>query len=204
MVAEIRIYIEGGGDSKDTKAFFREGFSAFLKDLVSLARDRRVRWQLVTCGPRNAAFDAFNTSVRQNPQAFNVLLVDSEAPVATAPWAHLRLRDRWESGNLGDDHCHLMVQAMESWFISDVDALAKFYGEGFYRNSIPNTANVEQIPKDNLEPALKAATRNTQTKGEYQKLRHASKLLALVTPAVVRRASGHCDRLFTVLASKMQ
>jgi hypothetical protein len=203
VVGEIRIYVEGGGDSKDTKAFLREGFSTFLRDLVSLARSRRVRWQLVTCGSRNAAFDAFSTSVRQNPQAFNVLLVDSEAPVTTTPWAHLRARDQWNSGNLPDDHCHLMVQAMEAWFVSDVEALVRFYGEGFYRNSIPNTANVEQIPRTNLEPSLKAATRNTQTKGEYKKIHHASKLLALINPATVRGASSYCERLFAVLASKM-
>ena len=203
MVTEIRIYVEGGGDSKDTKAFLREGMSIFMKDLVATARSRRIQWRLVTCGSRNAAFDAFDTSVRQNPRAFNVLLVDSEAPVVTTPWAHLRERDQWDSANLPDDHCHLMVQAMEAWFVSDIGALAAFYGAGFYRNSIPSRANVEQIPKADLEPSLKAATRNTQTKGEYRKIHHASKLLALIDPTTVRRASGYCDRMFTVLAAKM-
>ena len=31
MVKEIRIYIEGGGDKKDTKKAIRLGFSEFLK-----------------------------------------------------------------------------------------------------------------------------------------------------------------------------
>jgi hypothetical protein len=203
VVTEIRIYVEGGGDSKDTKAFLREGFSIFLKDLVATARSKRIQWRLVACGSRNAAFDAFNTSVRQNPMSFNVLLVDSEAPVTTTPWAHLRARDQWNPGNLPDDHCHLMVQAMEAWFISDIGALTEFYGADFYRNSIPSRANVEQVPKADLEPSLKAATRNTQTQGEYRKIHHASKLLALIDPATVRGASAHCDRMFTVLAAKM-
>lgn len=202
MVSEIRLYIEGGGDSKDTKAFLREGFSGFLKDLVSIARSKRIQWRLVLCGPRNAAFDAFKTSIRQNPQAFNVLLVDSEAPVETTTWAHLRARDQWEVSNLTDDHCHLMAQAMEAWFVSDISALAEFYGDGFHRNSIPGQQNAEQIPKANLEPALKMATRNTQ-KGEYRKGDHAPKLLALIDPVIVRRASRHCDRIFTVLTAMM-
>jgi hypothetical protein len=203
VVGEIRVYVEGGGDSKDTKAFLREGFGIFLSGLVSLARSKRIRWQLVMCGSRNATFDAFNTSMRQNPEAFNVLLVDSEAPVTTTPWAHLQARDKWKGGNLHDDHCHLMVQAMEAWFISDVEALAKFYGEGLYRNGIPNSANVELIPKANLEPSLRAATRNTQTKGEYKKILHASKLLGLIDSTKVRARSPHCERLFTVITSKM-
>jgi len=202
VVSEIRIYIEGGGDSKDTKAFLRQGFSAFLKELVDIARNNKRRWQLITCGSRGAAFDAFTTSMRQNPQAFNVLLVDSEAPVETTPWAHLRERDGWNATSVLDDQCHLMVQAMEAWLISDLEALAGFYGAGFNRNSIPGNANVEQVAKANLEPSLKTATRNTQ-KGEYRKIHHASKLLALIDPAKVRTASQHCARLFTTLSSRM-
>jgi len=201
VVGEVRIYIEGGGDSKDTKAFLRQGFSVFLSSLVSIARSKHIRWQLVTCGPRNAAFDAFNTSVRQNPQAFNVLLVDAEAEVRATPWDHLRARDQWNPG-LSDDHCYLMTQAMEAWLIADIGALVNFYGAGFNRNSLPGALDVEQIPKPQLEPSLKAATRNTQ-KGEYKKIHHASRLLAIIDPAIVRRASTHCGRLFTVLASKM-
>lgn len=193
--------LRGGGDFKDTKAFLREGFSTFLKELVVIARSRRLQWRLVTCGSRQSAFDAFGTSVRQNPQAFNVLIVDSEAPVECAPWAHLRARDQWDAGDLPDDHCQLVAQAMEAWFIADVGALSEYYGAGFYRN-IPSRADVEQIPKADLEPSLKAATRNTQ-KGEYRKIQHASKLLALIDPTIVRRASQHCDRIFTTLMSKM-
>jgi hypothetical protein len=202
VVREIRIYAEGGGDSKDTKAFLRQGFSIFLRDLVLLARQRGIRWQIVTCGSRNSAIDAFRTAIRENPESFNVLLVDSETPVGGTPWLHLRTRNEWDGGGLPDDHCHLMAQAMEAWFIADVDTLANFYGAGFHRNSLPRNPNVEQIPKAQLEPSLKAASRATQ-KGEYHKIRHASKLLESININLVRHASGHCERLFTILAAKM-
>lgn len=203
MVTEIRIYAEGGGDSKDTKAFLRRGFGEFLKDLRSMARDSRIRWQVTTCGGRNATFDAFQTAQRLYAHAFNVLLVDSEAPVQSEPWVHLQQRDGWIASGALDDCCQLMTQAMEAWFIADVDALSAFYGQSFQRNSIPINPDVEQIGKDQLAMSLIAATRNTQ-KGEYHKTRHAWKLLEVIDAQVVRRASRHCERLFSTLERKIQ
>src|SRR5260370_19441243 len=202
MVREIRVYIEGGGDSKDTKAFLRQGFSVFLRELVLVARQRRIRWRIVTCGSRHAALDAFRTAVREFPGSFNVLLIDSEAAVQTTPWLHLRQRSEWDGDGLPDDHCHLMTQTMEAWFIADVETLSTFYGAGFNPNSIPRHSDVEQVAKAQLEPYLKAATRDTQ-KGEYHKIRHASRLLEIINVGLVRRASRHCERLFTTLNGKM-
>jgi hypothetical protein len=199
----IRIYAEGGGDSRDAKAFLREGLSAFLQGLNSLARDKGIRWHIVTCGPRKAAFDAFRTAQAQHPEAFNVLLVDSEAPVQTTPWSHLHERDGWDADGLSNDCCHLMTQAMEAWFIADVAALARFYGQGFHDGGIPRNPDVEQVPKDQLESSLRNASRHTQ-KGEYHKARHAWKILKLIDPGTVRRASVHCDRLFATLQAQMQ
>ena len=96
-----------------------------------------------------------------------------------------------------------MTQAMEAWFIADVAAIAGFYGQGFRPGGIPRNPDVEQIPKAQLEAILKDASRHTQ-KGEYHKARHAWRLLKLIEPAAVRRASMHCDLLFTTLHSKMQ
>ena len=203
MVTEIRIYAEGGGDSRDAKAFLREGFSAFLSSLNSMAREKGIRWHIVTCGARNAAFDAFRTARAQHPEAFNVLLVDSEAPVQTTSWPHLHERDGWAIDGLSDDCCHLMTQAMEAWFIADVAALAGFYGQGFHQGGIPRNTDVEQIPKAQLEGTLRDASRHTQ-KGEYHKARHAWRLLKLIDPGIARRASVHCDLLFTTLHAKMQ
>jgi hypothetical protein len=203
MVTEIRVYIEGGGDSRDTKAFLRQGFSLFLGDLIRLARNRRIRWQTITCGSRQAAFDAFKRALIQHASSFNVLLVDSEGPVATAPWHHLRQRDGWIADDLSNDHCHLMTQAMEAWFVADMESLARYYGAGFHATRIPRVADVEQIPKDQLEPILRDATRDTQ-KGEYHKIRHAFKLLEILDVGVVRGASRHCERLFAALTAKIE
>jgi hypothetical protein len=203
MVEEIRIYVEGGGDSKDTKAFCRQGFSVFLDTLRSVARGKRVRWAIIACGPRQRAFEDFKIAEREHPTAFNVLLVDSESPVLHSPWQHLGERDGWDIRGLSNDRCHLMVQAMEAWFVADRETLSQYYGQGFNSNPIPLGQNVENIPKEVLHSALKEATRHT-SKGEYHKVRHAYKLLELIDPTSVRQASQYCDRLFTTVREKME
>ncbi|MDF0552275.1 DUF4276 family protein [Kamptonema sp. UHCC 0994] len=171
MVKEIRIYIEGGGDSEETKTLLRQGFSSFFNPIIKIVRSKKIGWKIIMCGSRNNAFRDFKNALEDHPDAFIILLVDSEAAIKKqTPWEHLKSRDNWDAPGVDDTHCHLMVQAMEAWFIADVEALKKFYGQGFKENSIPKNLNVETIDKDSLEPSLKAATRDTKSKGEYHKI----------------------------------
>ena len=206
MVNEVRIYIEGGGESKDTKAFLRQGFSSFFKKLVQVAQSKKIKWNITLCGSRNNAFRDFKNALEAHPNAFIILLVDSEAPVKLKqrPWEHLKSRDNWDSpAGVDETHCYLMVQGMEAWFMADIDTLKNFYGQGFKEKAIPKKSNVETIEKDLLEPNLKAATRDT-SKGEYQKIKHASKLLGMLDVDKVRKASSECDRIFTTLTELME
>lgn len=203
MVSEIRVYVEGGGDQRAGKAAIQEGFSKFLLPLKDIARQRRIRWDIIACGARRAAQDAFQIALRQHANAFNVLLVDAEGPVTQSPRTHLQQGDGWKIQGISDEQCHLMVQVMESWLLADRDVLRAFYGAGFNANPLPGRADVEQIDKDAVLPALKAATRNT-TKGEYHKVRHGPKLLERLKVSKVRSAARHCDRLFTTLAAQMR
>jgi hypothetical protein len=79
---------------------------------------------------------------------------------------------------------------LEAWFLADKDALKAYYGQGFNPNSIPGNPNVEQIAKATVATAMENATRNTQ-KGEYWKIRDASRLLERISPDVVRAKSPH-------------
>ena len=207
MVNEVRIYIEGGGESKDTKAFLRQGFSSFFKKLVQVAQSKKIKWNITLCGSRNNAFRDFKNALEDRPNAFIILLVDSEAPVKLKqrPWEHLKSRDNWDSpAGVDETHCYLMVQAMEAWFMADIDTLKIFYGQGFKENAIPKNTNVEMIEKDLLERSLKAARRDTKSKGEYKKIQHASKLLEMLDVDKVRQASSECDRIFTTLTELME
>jgi hypothetical protein len=199
MVREIRIYVEGGGDNNDSKSLIRKAFSEFLKDPIKLARSKRIQWSIIACGGRERTFDAFQTALTTHPDAFNILLVDSEAPVHSPPWSHLQQRDHWKQPEgTTDEQCHLMAQIMEAWLIADVDALSTFYGQDFITKAIPRRKNVEEIDKERLTTALEHATRHTKT-GKYHKIRHGPKLLQLVNVQIVRVAAPHCNRLFEIL-----
>lgn len=202
MVKEIHVYIEGGGNQKDTKTYLRQGFSEFLGRVIETIREQHIRWKIKLSGSRGEAYEDFSEALKSRPDVFNVLLVDSEGPVNDKPYKHLNDRDGWSLSEEQNANCHLMVEMMESWFIADIGALIKFYRQGFNSHAIPRNPNVELISKAELEDALKRATIHT-IKGEYHKIKHGSQILKLVDPSKVRSSAPHCDRLFTTLAEKI-
>ena len=202
MVNEIRIYVEGGGDLGKRKNEFRKGFSDFFSLLKSAARKKRLQWRIVVCGARTEAFKDFDLALQDHPDAFNVLLVDSESAVTGNPLEYLRSEKGWMVRDVDEEHCHLMVQMMEAWLVADKAALVQYYDQGFNCKAIPGNPNVEEIEKTDLEKSLKEATKNTR-KGEYHKTRHAAHLLGMVDVSMVRRAAPYCDRLFRTLQAKI-
>jgi len=196
----VTIFAEGGGDSEGTLRSCRQGFASYCGKLAPTGRKPKV----VACGDRNQAFEKFRTAIRTyQKDDICILLVDSEALVtAQDAIAHLCTRDGWQFPALGIHRVFLMVQAMEAWFLADREALAEFYDGGFLTNSLPGSpANIEVIPKGDLEPKLKHASKPTKTKGEYHKVRHGFVLLAMISPAKVANASPHAKLFNEFLAS---
>ena len=204
-MTEIAIYVEGGGDTTDQKAELRQGFDGLLKDVKSRARAKRLGWKLVCAGGRRAAYDAFINALRTNQGAINVLLVDSEAPIAAetrkpdqdaaARVAHLTRRDGWDFSAARSERVHLMVQCMEAWIVADQEALGNYYGQYFARNALPVRQNLEEESKPDIYDKLAHATRDPRiTKGEYGKIRHASQLLQSIDPTKVAQ---RCPRFAT-------
>ncbi|MDE2977561.1 MAG: DUF4276 family protein [Acidobacteriota bacterium] len=201
----VRLFVEGGGDTRGGSRALRTGFQGFLGEIREQARAKRIRWNLVMCGSRREAYESF---LRETPSSdeFTVLLVDSEAKVSKAPRAHLAARpgDKWTSSHQAlDDQVHLMVQTMETWLIADAEALGTYYGSHFNRNALPSRQNLEEVPKEEVSSALERATQKTQ-KGEYHKIRHASDLLALVGPEKVKERCRHCKRLFDTVTAAIE
>jgi hypothetical protein len=192
-VNEIRLYVEGGGD-KDSKARLREAFSRFLSEPRLRAQTNRIAWRVVMCGPREDTFQAFRRGSRDYPSSHVLLLVDAERPVTDTEREHLSTADGWDLSFAADDSVHLMTQLMESWFVADPAALARFYGQGFATASIPKRQNVEEIPKADIERALHDATRHTKP-GTYHKTRHAPKILESLDPTTIRARAPRCERL---------
>lgn len=202
---EVVIYLEGGGDIRETRAQLRQGMDTFLRSLKALADSKGWRWRLVALGGREQAFRRWDRAVATDREAFHVLLVDSEKEVTRPLYDHLRNRagDGWAIGKARESQVHLMAQCMEAWLVADPDTLAGYYQKGFEGKRLPKRANLEEEPKASIYSALELATRKTQ-KGAYGKITHASALLALVDPAKARNRCPHCERLFATLTDKFE
>ena len=194
----IAIYVEGGGQGKSGRAALRQGFDAFLDKQKQAARSRRWRWKLACVGSRNDAFKAFRNATRKGDADTVVLLVDAEGPLRDGPLAHLRERDGWNIDFADERTVHLMVQTMEAWIAADRDALSDYYGQRFHGSALPNSADLESVPKHDIKQSLINATRQT-TKGEYRKIRHASALLAQISPCRVQERCDGCRRFLEYL-----
>jgi hypothetical protein len=181
----------------------REAFSKFLAAPRGAARQRRASWTLILCGSRDDTFKAFQQGVKNYPDANVFLLVDAEQPVAGSPRNHLAAREPWDLSIATDEQCQLMAQVMESWFLADIRALEDFYKQNFGSKQIPARENVEEVDKEAVYAALKAATSKTQ-KGEYHKTQHAPAILESLDPARVRARAPHCARLFESLTEALQ
>ena len=188
----IRLYVEGGGDSKALRTECRRGFSEFLKKAGLAGRMPRV----VACGGRRNAYDSFCAALAAGSTGPPMLVVDSEEPVTAAgPWEHVQARDQWARPSAAtDDRCHLMVQCMEAWFLADRQSLTRYFGQDFREAALPANEQVEEIAKTDVLDGLKHATRVTQ-KGPYSKGKHGFDILAVLNPTMVEGAAPHARRL---------
>ena len=191
----ISVYVEGGGETAETKAEIRNGMNTFLSSLRESARLKRWHWKVVPCGGRVQARDAFLNARAMEPHLHAILLVDSETVVVGLPRQHLTTRDGWPLTGIPETRVHLMAQVMETWLLSDSDRLQSFYRQGFNVGALPRHQDLERVSKAQISQALEDATRNTQ-KGRYHKIRHGGPLLGLVQADIVRARCAHCERLF--------
>lgn len=202
-MVSAKLYVEGGGDSQSLRTQCREGFRGFLEKAGFAGCMPRI----VACGGRQQAFDKFKTACKANEETA-ILLVDSEdlVPVNTSPWTFLENRpgdNMTKPDNTTDDHCHLMVVCMETWFLADPEALSRFFGQGFNSNALPKNKDVEAIPKSDVFTGLKNATRRCDKKGTYGKGDHSFKILLKIDPnkvfAVSTWAKRFKDKLDAIL-----
>ena len=197
-MVKVKLYVEGGGVRKSTKSACRKGFRRFVEKsgLKGSMPD------IIASGSRRKAYDDFAKSnkLAANNDENVLLLVDAEGPVVEAkPWQHLKERDGWNRPEgAKDEQCHLMVQAMESWFLADRTALGEFYGQGFQQNALPSNPQIEQVPKGDVLHGIRRATEST-AKGRYDKGSHSFEILATIDPAKVTSASPHAKRFIETL-----
>jgi hypothetical protein len=219
-VKTVKLFVEGGGDSNSLHIKCRAAFNNFIKESGLTGKLPRI----IASGSRKSAYDDFCTAIKNGEEA--VLLVDSETaviipadnsvkiddPKTWKPWHHLKTRrgedgviaDNWNKpASASDEDCHLMVQIMESWFFADVDALKRYYGQGFSENAIPKRQDIENIPKHDILDILSRATSRTQ-KGKYSKGAHSFELLEIIDPHKVVNQSPWAKRFVDLLSDKMR
>jgi hypothetical protein len=120
----VKIYVEGGGDTRALQSKCRQGFSELIKKSGVVQKMP----QIIACGSRKNAYDDFCTALKTGEDCY--LLVDSESSISPAhdidealnrggePWAHLssRVGDQWKKPDTAtNERCHLMVECMENW-----------------------------------------------------------------------------------------
>lgn len=185
---ETRIYLEGGGESKELKVRCREGFSQLLINAGFTGRMPRP----VACGGRDSAFDLFATGFK-NENHQSLLLVDSEDPIKNGSdepdddfaWRHLKTRDNWHRPDGAKNHqALLMATCMETWIAADRASLEDFYGKKVINlKPLPSLVNLENAHRHEVLKALVNAT--AKSLKSYKKGNRSFELLGQLNPAVL-------------------
>jgi len=194
----VKIYIEGGGDSKLQHTQCREGFRKLFENAGFTGRMPRT----FAGGGRGSTFDAFKTAVAVGDQeAVPVLLVDSEDPVSAATaWEHLQSREKWERPvAVSDDQAQLMVACMETWIIADRAALNRAFGSSLQTSALLPETDLEARPRDAVQNALEHATRGCGRDKAYSKGRRSFQVLAYLDPATLKQRLPYFRRLLETL-----
>lgn len=196
-----RIYIEGGGDSKQLKVQCRKGFRQLLERCGFSRRMPR----LVACGGRSAAYSDFKTAHESNKAEYVAMLIDSEEPVSNPEetWDHLRNCDRWERPDGADDEQVLfMTTCMETWIVADRDTLRQHYGSSLQESALPSLISLEQGNRQDIQEGLKRATRNCSN--AYQKGKRSFEILGKLEPETMESYLPAFQRAKRILNEKLQ
>jgi hypothetical protein len=196
-MVSVRIYIEGGGDSKDLQSRCREGFRKLIERTGFEGRMPST----VACGGRNNAYDMFKIALRSaDVNELPMLLVDSEEPVTTAPWYHLKSRDGWDRpAGAEDDQAQMMVTCMEAWIMADHEALRKVFGAHLRESALFPVEDLDRRSRQDLLAALKNATEDCGRGKGYDKGRRSFQILAELDPETLKENLSYFRRFSETL-----
>ncbi|MDQ2730333.1 MAG: DUF4276 family protein [Armatimonadota bacterium] len=196
----MKIYVEGGGDSKDLRVRCQKAFH----QLITNARPGRRQPRIVAHGGRDRTFDAFQTAhANAGADEMIVLLVDSEAPVVKGPWDHLTDRDGWQRPeNASDDQCQLMVACMETWVLADRATLKIIFKE-LTESALFEERTLERRTKDDVQAALEKATKACPEARKYKKGKRSFQVLEKIDPSPLRANLPHFARFIDMLDRKL-
>jgi hypothetical protein len=198
-----RLYLEGGGDSKESHSRCREGFRKLLED--SGFRGRMPR--LVACGGRDAVYDDFVTEHMRGDGAYVAMWIDAEEPMADTEdaWRHLRhvkTVSQWaRPKGASDNQVLFMTTCMETWIIADRSTLRKHYGNRLQESGLPPTEDLEQRARDEVQEKLVHATRNCSN--AYAKGKRSFEILGKLAPTALEKHLPSFVRARRILEEKL-
>lgn len=199
-MVKARLYLEGGGDSKELRMRCREGFSKLLDQVVPGRKPR-----LVACGSRNSTFADFKTAHSQATDGeFVAMWVDSEDPLANldATWQHLQARDGWKApADATDRQVLFMTTCMETLIVADRAALREHYGAKLQENALPSLQQMEARNRHEVQDALAHATRNCTNK--YLKGRRSFEVLSKLKADTLKQHLPSFERATRILDEKL-
>ncbi|GLI46265.1 DUF4276 family protein [Methanoculleus bourgensis] len=197
---KAKIYLEGGGDSRELRIRCRAGFRRLLES----AGFKGKMPQLIACGGRNSTYDDFTVAHMHTGADYIAMLIDSEEPVTDPEktWDHLRARDGWaQPDGSNDEQVLFMTTCMETWIASDADTLRQHYGSCFRQSALPSHHNIEQRDRHDIQERLKEATCNCA--GAYQKNVRSFEVLGKLNPAALEPLASF-QRTKRILHEKLQ
>ncbi len=154
--------------------------------------------RIVAGGGRSDTFKLFAKALG-HPDTTAILLVDSETPITQGPWKHLQIQDGWEPPDaISNDQVQFMATCMETWIVADRDALRKFFGPCLQENALPPLQFLEHHPKQDVQNALKQATRDCEGKS-YQKGALSFQLLTRLDSTTLSQHLAYFRRLVETL-----
>lgn len=133
-----------------------------------------------------------------------LLLLDSEDALADGHgvWQHLKTRDGLDKPDqASEEHAHLMVRVMETWLLSDPEALGKYFGSKFKSGKLPAWPDLEAVDKQRIFDTLEQATADCGEK-KYAKGKISFELLGAINPKKVADKCPHAKRFLDFLAVK--
>ena len=192
----MNIVFEGSSD-------LRSGYSQLFQAHRDRARAKRLRFKLVAGGPRTETIKDFLRFCSTEPSSLNVLLIDSEGPVTdTVRYISDSIRSLsvWNAGGFcSDEQLHLMVQAMEAWFVADPQSLRRHFGRDYNTRALPSPQAAETVSAADLVTAIRRGLPHSRRRRGYDKVSDGVELLRWIDVDIVSQHCVHFRRLWAFL-----
>ncbi|WP_276951362.1 DUF4276 family protein [Helicobacter rodentium] len=193
---KIKIYVEGGGN-RNLDSSLRKAFNKLLREYGICERNCKV----IAGGDGGNALNSLVVSLEKYPNS--IALIDSEEIIDTqSKLEHLRktIKNQDKLKGITENNLFFMVVCMESWIVSDAEALKKHYGPGFKETKI-QTSDLIHKDKAKIMKMLKDSIREYKNK-EYDKS-ESFKILEKASVQKIVKSNSYAKEFFEFLKSKI-